>query len=396
MWRLPARCDQRETRCSHDSSFACGAARKNVLLAASSGSRYVFQARARLTSTAVECDFYHVGMTCGKPLALRVSPLLNVHFKSQSISSGAGRHGVFGTRGDIMKNSRLRSRAGFTLIELLVVIAIIGILMALLFPVFSRARESGYQTHCMTNLHQIGTAVQMYKQDEQHYPSSLTHLVSSAAIQQEVFSSGGGDRNAHNPGGNIPAPDKAPGGSPVGGGDKLVGDSSTTSFAANIGYLNSFDVLECPDDDSDAARARSSYGDIWSPLQRNDETARVDPPLWNYFGYNAEGIALTSAAQAQAASQAPGGAALLVDPARPYDASTNPIRQSLSNRFSAGSAIITHCRHHRRTTSNLRNPDEIYSSTQAAQGARDALLRVDGSAAVIDVSQFKATGQWQK
>ena len=292
-------------------------------------------------------------------------------------STMPGRQGTFFKRRGIK-----RKRAGFTLIELLIVIAIIGILMALLFPVFSRARENGYQTHCMTNLHQIGTAVQLYKQDEQHYPSSLTHLVSSAAIQQEVFSSGH-DRN-----GNVMVPERS-------SRRPLPGDTST-SFAANIGYLNSFDVLECPDDDSDAARARSSYGDIWSPSQPNDAAARVDPPLWNYFGYNAEGIALTSAAQADAASKAPGGAVLLIDPARPYNASTNPIRQSLSNRFSAGSAIITHCRHHRRTTSNLRNPDEIYSNTQDAQGARDALLRVDGSAAVIDVSQFKATGQWQK
>ncbi|MFB3883547.1 MAG: type II secretion system protein, partial [Armatimonadota bacterium] len=35
---------------------------------------------------------------------------------------------------------RSTSRGGFTLIELLVVIAIIGILAAMVFPVFARAR----------------------------------------------------------------------------------------------------------------------------------------------------------------------------------------------------------------------------------------------------------------
>ena len=56
-------------------------------------------------------------------------------------------------------------RRGFTLIELLVVIAIIAILASILFPVFSQAREKARESSCISNLRQIGTAIQMYAGD---------------------------------------------------------------------------------------------------------------------------------------------------------------------------------------------------------------------------------------
>jgi len=56
---------------------------------------------------------------------------------------------------------------GFTLVELLVVLAIIAILAALLLPAVSRAKEAGRGAACISNLRQIGVALQLYVDENQ-------------------------------------------------------------------------------------------------------------------------------------------------------------------------------------------------------------------------------------
>lgn len=53
-------------------------------------------------------------------------------------------------------------RRGFTLIELLVVVAIIALLVSILAPNLSKAREAAKQTKCLANLKSIGTVMHMY------------------------------------------------------------------------------------------------------------------------------------------------------------------------------------------------------------------------------------------
>jgi prepilin-type N-terminal cleavage/methylation domain-containing protein len=56
-------------------------------------------------------------------------------------------------------------KRAFTLVELLVVIAIIAVLAALLFPVIGRAKESSKAAACISNLRQLGVAIQLYVQE---------------------------------------------------------------------------------------------------------------------------------------------------------------------------------------------------------------------------------------
>ena len=66
-------------------------------------------------------------------------------------------------------------RRAFTLIELLVVLTIIAVLVGLLFPVLTKAKEKARRIRCVSNLRQIGLGLLLYAQNDEKYPAWFTY-----------------------------------------------------------------------------------------------------------------------------------------------------------------------------------------------------------------------------
>jgi len=72
---------------------------------------------------------------------------------------------------DAVKDTSRGAPSGFTLIELLVVVGIIALLAGLLLPALARAQGTARKSACVSNLHQLGLAWQLYLDDHaDHFP----------------------------------------------------------------------------------------------------------------------------------------------------------------------------------------------------------------------------------
>jgi len=236
-----------------------------------------------------------------------------------------------------------RRSTGFTLVEMLVVIGIIAILVAILFPVFSTAREKARQTACIGHLHQLLVSLKQYAEDYHAYPPPPTY-----------------------------------------DGTRFWGGFS----ALWPDYVTDQSLLWCPDDRGVKVRNQQAKDTVYSSYNANiDLTANSSTwvqsgtapanllanRLYNYYGYDSNGYDVYDNTSF----------------VRPTPAAPNPpwwLTQKglnwrhyprLLNRYAPDNTIVTHCVHHR----------HYYKSGQE----KEIIMRLGGDAMVINLTEMAAT-----
>ena len=84
----------------------------------------------------------------------------------------------------------MRRKKAFTLVELLVVIAIIVLLIAILLPSLSRARELSKRLVCAANIKGVGTSAKIYANDNYEkwmVPGFKASAINDTGIEYEVM-----------------------------------------------------------------------------------------------------------------------------------------------------------------------------------------------------------------
>jgi len=79
----------------------------------------------------------------------------------------------------------MSKQKAFTLVELLVVIAIMAVLLGILLPALSKAREQARNVVCQTNLKAYGRALALYLDDnDQYFPYTYDWIYKSSLFEK--------------------------------------------------------------------------------------------------------------------------------------------------------------------------------------------------------------------
>lgn len=135
----------------------------------------------------------------------------------------------------------MRKRAGFTLVELLVVIGVVSVLIALLLPALSKARELARQLVCSNTLRQFQMCSEMYANDNRGwYIPILPYFDASGSTPSVWWSEADDTRRAL---GITPVP------------EKYYGEAPPNKICPNASYS-----LEINTNPSGTCSIRNSYG----------------------------------------------------------------------------------------------------------------------------------------
>jgi len=151
-----------------------------------------------------------------------------------------------------------RALKGFTLIELLVVVSIIALLVSILVPALSSAREQAKRAVCLSNLRQVGIAAELYLIDNDYrfYEYLQGGMVSPAAAE---FGQGGIPANVNVQ--DLPPDDP-----------QYIQYINTRDWRPLNEYVETYDIWKCPSDKGKIPHP------TYNPAGSN--TATIDPPSW--------------------------------------------------------------------------------------------------------------------
>ena len=83
---------------------------------------------------------------------------------------------------------RYSNRSALTLVEVLVVVAIVGLVAALVFPVYSQARRQGHTADAIAKTRQVVAGLLLYKEDFGAWPDNhVWEAVKSGHLKPEVM-----------------------------------------------------------------------------------------------------------------------------------------------------------------------------------------------------------------